>query len=266
MHGAPDRAMFETLATGLAELMTTENLLALLTLTLLEVVLGIDNIVFIAILCGRLPESKQGKARTLGLSLAMFMRIGLLLAIGWIMSLQAPLFDVLGKDFSGRDLILLGGGLFLIGKATYEIHHRIEGPEDPHAPVRQAASFAGVLVQILLLDLVFSLDSVITAVGMVRSIPVMIVAVILAVLVMLVFAGPISRFILRHPTMKMLALAFLVLIGVVLVIDGWGEHINKGYIYFAMGFSLAVEMLNLWSAKNRQAKAPVTATPPPETA
>ncbi len=256
--------MLETIATAAAEMMTTENLLALLTLTMLEVVLGIDNIVFIAILCGRLPESQQGKARTLGLSLAMVLRIALLLAIGWIMSLQQPLFGVLGKEFSGRDLILLGGGLFLIGKATYEIHHRIEGPEDPLAPVREAASFASVLVQILLLDLVFSLDSVITAVGMVKSIAVMIVAVILAVLVMLVFAGPISRFILRHPTMKMLALAFLVLIGVVLVIDGWGQHINKGYIYFAMGFSLAVEMLNLWSAKNRKAKQPAAAAPSAE--
>ena len=247
--------MAEFFSTHVAELFTTANLIALLTLTLLEVVLGIDNIVFIAILCGRLPPEQQPKARTIGLGLAMFMRIGLLLAIGWIMGLQAELFSVLGKGFSGRDLILIGGGLFLIAKATYEIHHKIEGDEDSHALKEKTATFRGVIIQILLLDLVFSLDSVITAVGMVKSIAVMIVAVVIAVGIMLIFAGPISRFIMRHPTMKMLALSFLVLIGVVLVIDGWGQHINKGYIYFAMGFSLLVEVLNLWSSKNRKAKA-----------
>ncbi len=262
--------MYETLQFYAAELFTAKYLLALLTLTLLEVVLGIDNIVFIAIVCGRLPEAQQGKARTIGLLLAMFLRIGLLLAIGWIMGLQQPLFSVMGKSFSGSNLIVLGGGLFLIGKATYEIHHRIEGPDDPHAPKREVASFAGVIAQILMLDLVFSLDSVITAVGMVPTTPetrgvsitVMVIAVIVAVLVMLIFSGPISRFILRHPSMKMLALAFLVLIGVVLVVEGWGEHVNKGYIYFAMGFSLGVEMLNLWATKNRKAKHAATAAGP----
>lgn len=233
---------------------TPENLIALLTLTSLEIVLGIDNIVFISILCGRLDPSQQGKARTIGLMLAMVMRILLLLCINWMVHLTDPLFSVVGKPFSGRDIILLVGGLFLLTKATYEIHHKFdEAGNQNNTPKR--ASFASVISQIIVLDLVFSLDSVITAVGMAQALWVMIVAVVVAVLVMLMFSGQISRFIEKHPTLKMLALSFLILIGVVLVADGLGQHINKGYIYFAMAFSLGVEMLNirLSSAKTKPA-------------
>lgn len=225
-------------------LFTVENLIALATLASLEVVLGIDNIVFIAILTQKLPEAQQARGRRLGLLGAMGMRIALLLAISWVMGLTAPLFSLLDRDFSGRDLILLGGGLFLVAKATWEIHDKLEG-EEPGETSPRAASLGGVLVQIMLLDIVFSLDSVITALGMAKEIWVMIAAVVIAVGVMLVFAEAISAFIERHPTMKMLALSFLILIGVVLILDGVGTHVDKGYIYFAMAFSLLVELVNM---------------------
>jgi predicted tellurium resistance membrane protein TerC len=232
-------------AAPVSELLTTENLVAFLTLAALEVVLGIDNIVFISILSGKLPQAQQARARTLGLALALFGRIALLLSLSWVMKLTTPLFAVLGHDFAGRDLILLGGGLFLLAKATFEIHERLEGSGGPgHADGRRA-SFAAVIGQILVLDLVFSLDSVITAVGMSNVIPIMVAAVIVAVIVMLVFAGAVSGFIERHPTIKMLALSFLLMIGLMLVVEGFGKHIEKGYIYFAMAFSLFVELLNL---------------------
>ena len=218
--------------------------IAFVTLTALELVLGIDNIVFISILSGKLPVEQQKKARFLGLGLAMFMRVGLLFSLSWIIRLTAPLFTVLGQDVSGRDLILISGGLFLIGKATYEIHERLEG-EEGHASGRVAPSFAGVIVQILLLDAVFSLDSVITAVGMVNEIEIMIAAVVVAIVFMMAFAGPIGGFVERHPTVKILALSFLLLIGMTLVAEGLHRHIPKGYIYFAMAFSVFVEMINL---------------------
>jgi predicted tellurium resistance membrane protein TerC len=226
------------------ELLTAENGIALLTLAVLEIVLGIDNIVFISILTQRLPEADRAKARQLGLWAAMVMRIGLLFVISWVVGLTEPLFEVLGGEVSGRDLILLGGGLFLVAKATSEIHDKLEG-EEAHgkaAPVH--ATFGGVLLQIAVLDMVFSLDSVITAVGMVQEIAVMIAAVIIAIAVMMIFAGPISSFIERRPTMKILALSFLILIGVVLIVEGFGGHVQKGYIYFAMAFSLGVELIN----------------------
>ncbi|OGP84725.1 MAG: hypothetical protein A2Y95_03625 [Deltaproteobacteria bacterium RBG_13_65_10] len=228
-----------------------ESWIALVTLTALEVVLGIDNIVFISILAGRLPRARQVRARRLGLALALIMRILLLLSLAWIVRLTAPLFTVLGNEISGRDLILLGGGLFLLAKSTSEIHEKLEG-EEGVASARVGATMGAVLVQIMLLDVVFSLDSVITAVGMVREIPIMVTAVIIAVGFMMVFAGPLGDFVERHPTVKMLALAFLLLIGVTLIADGLGTHVSKGYIYFAMGFSVFVEMLNL----RLRAKAP----------
>ena len=222
--------------------------IALFTLTVLEIVLGIDNIIFISILVGKLPEAQQPKARRLGLFLAMFLRIGLLASIAWMARLTAPLFTVLGQGISGRDLILLTGGVFLLFKATREIHDRLEGEEEG-ANARAVASFTAVIIQILLLDIVFSLDSVITAVGMADHLPVMIAAVVIAVGVMMFAAGPISNFVSRHPTIKMLALSFLLLIGMSLVAEGLGQHIPKGYIYFAMAFSVFVEMLNLRSRK-----------------
>ena len=218
--------------------------IAFLTLAALEIVLGIDNIVFISILVGKLPASQQAGAYRLGLGLAMVMRILLLLSLSWIMSLTAPLFTVLGQEISGRDLILIAGGLFLIGKSTYEIHDKLEGHEGEKSE-RVAASYASVLAQIMALDLVFSLDSVITAVGMVQQVSIMIAAVVAAVLVMMVFARAIWDFVSRRPTVKMLALAFLLAIGVMLMADGFGHHVPKGYIYFAMAFSLFVETLNL---------------------
>jgi predicted tellurium resistance membrane protein TerC len=218
--------------------------IALTTLTVLEIVLGIDNVVFISILAGKLPPEQRTKARRIGLSLAMLMRIGLLLSLGWVIRLTAPLFKILGEEISGRDLILLGGGLFLIAKSTHEIHDKLEG-EAGHSSKRVRASFGGIIVQILLLDIVFSLDSVITAVGMVEQVAVMIAAVVIAVGFMLVFSGPISAFVERHPTVKMLALSFLLLIGLALISEGLDVHIPKGYIYFAMAFSVFVEMLNL---------------------
>jgi len=221
-----------------------ESLIALLTLTVLEIVLGIDNIIFISILSGKLPKEQQNKARLTGLALAMVMRILLLFSIMWIMKLTLPLFAVFGKEISGRDLILIGGGLFLLAKSTFEIHDKLEGEE--HAKASKAVkSFASVIVQIMLLDIVFSLDSVITAVGMAQELIIMILAVIIAVIVMMVSAKGISEFVEKHPTVKMLALSFLLLIGFSLVAEGLGQHIPKGYIYFAMAFSVFVEMLNL---------------------
>ena len=218
--------------------------IALLTLTVLEIVLGIDNIIFISILAGKLPAQQQARARRLGLVGAMVTRILLLASLAWIIRLTAPFFTVFGHPFSGRDLILIAGGLFLIYKSTHEIHEKLEG-ESGQASARAAASFGQVVGQIVLLDIVFSLDSVITAVGMARQLGVMIAAVVVAVGIMMFSATAISEFVHRHPTLKMLALSFLLLIGVTLIADGLGQHIAKGYIYFAMGFSVFVEMLNL---------------------
>ena len=228
---------------------------ALLTLTALEIVLGIDNVIFISILAGKLPEQQQGLARRVGLGAALLMRIMLLLSLSWVIGLTAPLFAVLGQEVSGRDLILLGGGLFLLAKATFEIHERLEG-EGGHERKAAAASFAGVILQIMLLDIVFSLDSVITAVGMADELAVMIAAVVIAVAVMLVSADAVSGFVNRHPTVKMLALAFLLLIGTSLVAEGLDFHIPKGYIYFAIAFSVFVEALNLRAGRKRR-EAPV---------
>ena len=218
--------------------------IAFATLTLLELVLGIDNVIFISILSGKLPEEQQPRARLIGLTLALGMRVLLLLSLSWIIGLTEPLFTVLGQQISGRDLVLLIGGLFLIAKSTHEIHGSLEG-EEGHASKRVYASFASVIVQITLLDIVFSLDSVITAVGMVNNIWIMISAVVVSIIAMMLFAGPIGAFVQRHPTVKMLALAFLLLIGVTLVGEGLGQHIPKGYIYFAMAFSVLVEVLNM---------------------
>jgi predicted tellurium resistance membrane protein TerC len=214
------------------------------TLTVLEIVLGIDNIVFISILADKLPRERQARARLLGLALAMLTRILLLFSLTWIIRLTAPLFSVLGEEISGRDLVLLLGGLFLLGKSTHEIHGNLEG-EEGEASARMSPSFAGVLIQIMLLDIVFSLDSVITAVGMVDEIGVMVAAVVVAVGFMMLFSRSISEFVSRHPTIKMLALSFLLMIGVALIAEGLDQHIPKGYIYFAMAFSVGVELLNL---------------------
>ncbi len=218
--------------------------IALATLTALELVLGIDNIVFISILVDKLRKEQQEKARRIGLFMAMFMRIGLLLVLAWIVGLVAPLFTVFGQEISGRDLILLGGGLFLIWKSTGEIHQTMQG-EEAHGASAVKATFAAVILQIMVVDMVFSLDSIITAVGMVDSLPVMIAAVILSVGLMMMFAGVIGRFVSDHPTIKMLALAFLVVVGVVLIAEGLDVHVPKGYVYFAMAFSLGVEVLNI---------------------
>ncbi|HZL92907.1 MAG TPA: TerC family protein [Vicinamibacterales bacterium] len=222
----------------------TELLVALVTLTFLEIVLGVDNVIFISILSAKLRKEEQKRARRIGLIAAMGMRLVLLLSITWIARLTAPLFSIMGQDISGRDLILIGGGLFLIAKATYEIHDKLEG-DVGHASGKVAASFASVIGQVMLLDIVFSLDSVITAVGMANDLRVMVAAVVASVLVMLVAAEPISEFVEKHPTIKILALSFLLLIGLSLVADGFGQHISKGYIYFAMGFSVFVEMINI---------------------
>jgi predicted tellurium resistance membrane protein TerC len=220
--------------------------IALATLTLLEIVLGIDNIVFISILAERVEAGKRALARQIGLGMAMLTRIALLFSLVWVMGLTAPLFELFGHAFSGRDLILAAGGLFLLWKATKEIHHKLEGPEEAlHAVSGRASALGGVIVQIALLDIVFSLDSVITAVGMADDVGVMVTAVVIAVVFMMLSAGRVSAFVSKHPTVKMLALSFLLLIGMSLVAESLGQHIPKGYIYFAMGFSLFVEALNL---------------------
>ena len=235
------------------ELLTSpEAWIALVTLTLLEVVLGIDNIVFISVLASKLPVEKQARARFAGLMMAMVTRILLLFTIVWMARLTAPLFAVLGHVVSGRDLILIAGGMFLLAKATHEIHDKLEGDGD-HGAARVATSFTSVIVQIAVLDMVFSIDSVVTAVGMADDVRIMVAAVIIAIGIMLAAAGPVSAFVERHPTVKMLALSFLLLIGMALVADGVGFHIPKGYIYFAMGFSIFVEFLNL---KVRRRKRP----------
>ncbi len=232
--------------------------IAFFTLAALEIVLGIDNVVFISILAGKLPEHQQARARRLGLGLAMLMRIGLLFSISWLVNLTEPLFEVFSNEISGRDMILIGGGVFLLAKSTFEIHERLEGEGDS-ASKRAVSSFAGVIIQILILDAVFSLDSVITAVGLVDELGVMIAAVVVAVLVMLLSASLISRFVHDHPTVKMLALSFLLLIGFTLVAEGLDVHIPKGYIYFAMGFSIFVEAINLRvrSARRKRDEPPV---------
>jgi predicted tellurium resistance membrane protein TerC len=224
---------------------TAAGLISLLTLVALEVVLGIDNVIFIAILAGRLPASEQAKARQLGIAMAVVSRILLLLSISWVMRLTEPLFTIGTWALSGKALILLGGGLFLIAKSTYEIHDKLEGAEEHHGGSGGKGALASVVLQIMIVDIVFSLDSVITAVGMTSHIPVMIIAVMVAATIMLIFSGPISAFVHRHPTMKMLALSFLILIGVMLVAEAFGQHIDKGYIYFAMAFSLGVEFINM---------------------
>jgi predicted tellurium resistance membrane protein TerC len=234
--------------------------IALVTLTAMEIVLGIDNIIFISILAGKLPAEQRGRARVLGLAMAMITRIALLLSITWIMRLTAPLFGLGGHEFSGRDLILIAGGLFLLYKSTHEIHEKLEGDPE-HLGSGKAHSFLGVIFTIAVLDIVFSIDSVVTAVGMTQHVPVMIAAIIIAVGVMMLSSGPISDFVHRHPTIKMLALSFLLLIGVTLIADGLGRHIEKGYIYFAMAFSVFVEMLNL-RMKKKHAAAGHAVTPP----
>ena len=245
--------------------------IALLTLLMLEIVLGIDNVVFISILSSKLPTHQQARARKTGLGLALISRIGLLLSITWIMRLTKPLFALYGHEVSGKDIILILGGLFLIAKATHEIHSKLEGdePAEGAAANRKAYSFAAIIVQILLIDIVFSLDSVITAVGMAQQLWVMVTAVVLATCIMLAFAGMISAFVEKHPTIKMLALSFLVLIGVNLIADGFGHHIPKGYTYFAMAFSILVEMLNLKLRKRHtpplHLRGPSSASPDPAT-
>jgi predicted tellurium resistance membrane protein TerC len=235
------------------ELFNVNAIVPFLTLFALEIVLGIDNIIFISILSGKLPKNEQKKARTVGLALAVFTRVLLLLSISWVIGLTAPLFTILNEEISGRDLILLIGGLFLIAKSTHEIHQKLESDEEV-TTAGAPSKFAGVVVQILLLDIVFSLDSVITAVGMVKEVSIMIAAVILATLVMIFSVQAISKFVDQHPTIKMLALSFLLMIGVTLIAEGLDQHISKGYIYFAMGFSLFVETLNI---RLRKKTAPV---------
>jgi predicted tellurium resistance membrane protein TerC len=239
--------------------LTTESLTALITLTAMETVLGIDNIIFIAILVGRLPQGEQDKIRKLGISLALIIRIILLFSISWIMTLKEPLFALWGQTFSGRDLILLGGGLFLIAKSTYEIHHKVEGDPEVHlhhaeGNLKKKVSAKMMLAQILVLDIVFSLDSVITAVGMSNQVSIMVVAMLISMVIMLLSANKISGFVDKHPTIKILALSFLLLIGVMLVGEGFGAHISKGYIYFAMAFSLGVELLNMRYRRKKTAQ------------
>ncbi|OQX20837.1 MAG: hypothetical protein BWK80_35315 [Desulfobacteraceae bacterium IS3] len=228
-----------------------QSWIALLTLTALEIVLGIDNIIFIAILAGKLPKEQQAKGRTIGLFLAMFTRIALLFSLTWMMKLTTPLFTVLSKDISGRDLILIIGGLFLLGKSTLEIHDKLEGGEH-HREVKSGVSFANTIIQIMLLDIVFSLDSIITAIGLSDKLTIMIIAVVIAVFFMMLFSGAVSRFIEGHPTIKILALSFLMLIGMSLMGEGLGMHIPKGYVYFAMAFSAFVEIINLRLRKKRE--------------
>jgi predicted tellurium resistance membrane protein TerC len=240
-------------------LFSAEGLASLVSLAVMEIVLGIDNIIFVAIVSQRVAVTKRKRVRRLGISLALVMRIGLLLTLSWIMGLTKPLFRVAELDFSGRELVLLAGGLFLMAKATHELHTRVTGEDGGNgraeAPAEGAAGFGATLAQILLLDIVFSLDSVITAVGMARAVVIMIAAMVIAVGVMLVFADAVSEFITRHPTMKVLALAFLMLIGFLLVADAFGRHIDRGYVYFAMGFALAVELFNMRARKKARARA-----------
>ncbi len=238
---------------GMEQILTFQNLAALATLSALEIVLGIDNIVFIAILTGRLPEEARARVRRIGLLLAAVMRIALLLSIFWVMKLTTPLFTVLGREITGKDLVLILGGGFLMAKATMEIHHKIEGGGDGANAGGKTATVRGVLVQIVLLDIVFSLDSVITAVGMADEVWVMIAAVVIAVGVMMVFAGAVSAFVERHPSIKMLALAFLLMIGSLLVAEGMHQHLPRGYVYFAMAFSLGVELLNMKAGTRKPA-------------
>ncbi|NCT84703.1 MAG: TerC family protein [Comamonadaceae bacterium] len=236
-------------------LSSPETWIALATLTALELVLGIDNIIFISILVDKLPKAKQELARRLGLFAAMFMRIALLMVLAWIVGMVKPLFHVFDYGFSGRDLILIGGGLFLIWKSTVEIHGSLEGEDEVNSSSTKAkAAFASVILQIMIIDLVFSLDSIITAVGMVDDVRIMVTAVICSVGLMMLFAGPIGRFVSNNPTIKMLALSFLVVVGVVLMAEGFGHHVPKGYIYFAMAFSLGVEMMNIKMRKNAATK------------
>ena len=243
-------------------LLNPEIWIALATLTALELVLGIDNIIFISILAGKLPPHQRDKARRLGITLAAVTRLGLLLTIAWIVGLTAPLFSVFGHPFSWRDLILIGGGLFLIAKATHEIHQKLEGAsEHVTAGSVAQASFTSVIMQIMILDIVFSLDSIITAVGMVDERWVMVAAILISIVFMLMFARPIGEFVERHPTVKVLALSFLIMIGLVLIADGFGLHIPKGYVYTTMAFSVFVEMINLWIRKREQAKAKATVEP-----
>lgn len=233
------------------ELLTSPDAwIAFFTLTALELVLGIDNIVFISILADKLPEKQRDLARRIGLGLAMFMRIGLLLLLSWIVGLTAPLFEIVGQEISGRDLILLCGGLFLLYKSTHEVHQLLEGDEGESSS-KVSATFASVIVQIIIIDSVFSIDSIITAVGMVDEIAIMVAAVIVSVSLMMVAASPIGRFVSAHPTIKMLALSFLFMIGAMLIADGLGHHVPKGYIYFAMAFSIVVEMLNMRLRKRK---------------
>jgi predicted tellurium resistance membrane protein TerC len=238
-------------------LLAPETWISLLTLAAMEIVLGIDNIVFLSILTSKLPKAEQPRARQLGLGLALVSRLGLLFALSWIMRLTEPFFSVAGHGFSGRDLILLGGGAFLVGKATHEIYEKVELGEHGGDPKAGGAGFAMVLVQIMFLDIIFSLDSVITAVGMAKDLPVMVAAMVVAMIVMLVFSGRVSDFIERHPSMKILALAFLVAIGMMLTVEGMGQHVSKGYIYTAMAFSLSVEAINMrFRHKQGQQAAP----------
>jgi predicted tellurium resistance membrane protein TerC len=235
----------------LEPLMSGEGLVSLVTLTLLEVVLGIDNVIFISILSAKLPENKQGKARSIGIILALVMRVALLFAITWIIGLKKPLFTVFDMEFSWRDLILFSGGLFLLYKSTMEIHTRLEGEEETGKVIKTQLTLASAIVQIVLLDIVFSFDSILTAIGLVDEIIIMIIAVIISLGVMLLFAKTISDFVNRHPTIKMLALSFLLMIGLLLVVEAFEVHVPKGYVYFAMAFSLFVEMLNLRMHKKR---------------
>lgn len=234
----------------LSVLLSVEGLISFSTLALLEIVLGIDNIVFVTILTNRLPEEERKRARTIGIGLALIMRLGLLLVLSWIIGLTKPMFYVGSHPFSGRDMILLAGGLFLIAKATKEIVSKVEVAGHGVAP--QASSFTSVIIQVLLLDLVFSLDSVITAVGVADHLSVMALAMITAVAVMMIFAGPVGNFVNEHPSMQMLALSFLILIGAMLVIEGWGHHVDKRYIYFAMAYALAVNLLQLWTRREQR--------------
>ena len=241
----------------LGALLHAEALASLVSLTVMEIVLGIDNIIFVAILSQKVAPDRRKRVRRLGIGLALILRIGLLLGLSWLMGLTRPLFHLFGNALSGRDLVLLAGGLFLMVKATHELYERIEGdPMDSPLAPRAPAGFAVTLVQILALDIVFSLDSVITAVGMARAVPIMVAAMIIAVGVMMVFADAISEFINRHPTMKVLALSFLLLIGVLLVADAFGHHINKGYVYFALAFSLGVELVNMRARKRARRRHP----------